>query len=370
MRSDPDASDFGGSGDQAAGGRDLATRFRRHADAIEGVGRSPLSVALIRGAADDLEHQGILAELLATVPLPAGQAPALRVLGALHRVVLQGLAPELARYYPSVGGTAPPTEAWPVAEATLRAHAQDMGVALRRGVQTNEPGRSTVLYGVLLRVAHHYDLPVRLFEIGASAGLNLMAPHFAYRIGGEVLGSAGSPVLFHEPWVGSPVPDPPSTAQHLAITVGRGCDIAPIDATSAEGQLTLLSFIWSDEPDRIARSRGALALAEQHRPRVDKANAAPWLESMLHPRAPGSVDVIWHSVFAQYLSEDERSALIEQIGAWGAAATASMPLVWARMEPDKEVTDGFGVRVTCWPGGDEVLVARSGDHGPPVRWSA
>ncbi len=355
--------------DQAGGERNLATRFRRHADAIEGAGRSPLSVALIRGAADDLDSRGILAELLDDVPLPAGQAPALRVLGALHRVVLEGLAPDLGRYYPSVGGTAPPADAWPVAEATLRTHADHMRIALRRGVQTNEPGRSTVLYGVLLWVADHYDLPIRLFEIGASAGLNLMAPHFAYRVGGEILGTAGSPVFFDEPWVGAPAPDPAAKAKRLAIAGARGCDIAPIDATSAEGQLTLLSFIWPDEPDRIARSRGALALAERHRPLVDKVNATPWLAFGLHPRQSGSVDVIWHSVFAQYLSEFERSHLIEQIRMWGTEATTSAPLVWARMEPDKEVTDGFGVRITCWPGGDEILVARSGDHGPPVRWS-
>ena len=31
--------------------------------------------------------------------------PALQLMGALHRLVLEGRAPELARFYPSTGGT-------------------------------------------------------------------------------------------------------------------------------------------------------------------------------------------------------------------------------------------------------------------------
>ena len=31
--------------------------------------------------------------------------PALQLMGAVHRLVLEGRAPELARFYPSAGGT-------------------------------------------------------------------------------------------------------------------------------------------------------------------------------------------------------------------------------------------------------------------------
>ena len=359
---------FAGSGDQSSGDADLPTRFRRHAAAIERAGRSPLSVCLIRGAADDIEAGGILAELVFGVPLPSGQAPALRVLAALHRLVLERRAPQLASYYPTVGGTRAPDGVWKAAGVALRANADEVRPALRKGVQTNEPGRSTVLFGVLLWVARRYGLPVRLYEIGASAGLNLLAPQFAYRIGETTLGESLSPLVFEDPWISSPVEDPVRVAADLSVPQRRGCDLAPIDATSPDGQLTLLSYIWPDEPERVARMRAALVVAGRYRPVVDEEAADSWLERVLMPRFGRAVTVVWQSVVAQYLSRETRSRIDELAGDAGERATGENPLVYARMEPGTGPTPGFGVSVTRWPDGESVVVGVAGDHGPPVRW--
>ena len=95
-------------------------------------------------------------------------------------------------------------------------------MVLRRGVQTNEPGRSAVLFGVLLWIADRYRRPVRLLEIGASAGLNLLAEHFAYRSSGALLGDPESPLVFEGPWVGTPVPDPADAQTHLTVVEQAG----------------------------------------------------------------------------------------------------------------------------------------------------
>jgi hypothetical protein len=361
--------DYAGARDFETGKADLPTRFRNHAQVMARHGRSPLSVALMQGAADDLEKGGIVAELYTDVPLPAGQAPALRLLAALHRLVLAGQAPELAGYYPSVGGYDPPEGAWGAAEQTLRMNAADLGVVLRRGVQTNEPGRSAVLFGVLLWIADHYRRPVRLLEIGASAGLNLLAENFAYRSSGALLGDPESPLVFEGPWVGVPVPDPAGAQDHLTVVERRGCDIAPIDATSRDGQLALLSYIWPDEPKRLARMRAALEVAERYPPVVDEAAAGEWIRQVLSRRQGSTVQLVWQSVFAQYLTSEDRDDLTAIMHASGMQATDDVPLVWARMEPSTDPLQGFGVKVMCWPGGDETLLARSGDHGPPVRWT-
>jgi hypothetical protein len=323
----------------------------------------------MRGAADDLERGGIVADLYTGVPLPAGQAPALRLLAALHRLVLAGEAPDLARYYPSVGGNLPPEGAWAAAELTLRAHAADLRVVLRRGVQTNEPGRSAVLFGVLLWTADAYRRPIRLLEIGASAGLNLLAENFAYRSNGALLGDSDSPLVFEGPWVDTPVPDPAAAQAHLTVVDRRGCDIAPIDATAGDGQLALMSYIWPDEPKRLARMRAALKVAENFPPIVDESPAAPWLRRVLAQRQSGTVQLVWQSVFAQYLTDEDRHDLTVTMESAGSYADDDAPVVWARMEPSTDPLQGFRVTVTCWPGGQETLLARSGDHGPPVRWT-
>jgi hypothetical protein len=364
-----DTGDFPGSADLDTTKVDLPTRFRGHAEVMARHGRSPLSVALMRGAADDLDQGGIVAQLYTGVPLPAGQAPALRLLAALHRLVLSDRAPDLAEYYPSVGGKLPPDGAWRVAESTLRQNAKEMAVVLRRGVQTNEPGRSAVLFGVLLWIADRYRQPIRLLEIGASAGLNLLAEHYAYRSDGALLGDPNSPVVFEGPWVGTPVEDPGGAQEHLMVVERRGCDVAPIDATSPEGQLALVSYIWPDEPKRLARMRAALGVAERHPPIVDAVAAGPWIRQMLADRQPSTVQLVWQSVFAQYLTAEDREDLTTTVVAAGAKATDDRPLVWARMEPSTDPLQGFRVTVQCWPGGGETLLARSGDHGPPVRWT-
>jgi hypothetical protein len=108
-----DDRDFGGARDRDAAARaSLADRFRRHADALARGGRSPLCIELMRGAAADLDRGGVVADLFAGIASPPGSVPALRLLAALHRLVLAGSAPRLAAHYPSAGGTRPPAGAW------------------------------------------------------------------------------------------------------------------------------------------------------------------------------------------------------------------------------------------------------------------
>src|SRR5206468_409136 len=104
---------------------------------------------------------------------PELSALALRLMAAVHRLVLEGKAPGLAPFYPSVGGTGPPGEAWPAFVSTLEAHPDEVIAGAARPCQTNEVGRSAALLLGFLEVARWKGLPFRLLELGASAGLNL-----------------------------------------------------------------------------------------------------------------------------------------------------------------------------------------------------
>jgi hypothetical protein len=359
---------YDGSRDIDSGRVSLATRFRRHAAALVRGERSPLYIELMHGAADDLDRGGVVAELFDGIPAPAGSVPPLRLLAALHRLVLEGRAPQLAAHCPDAGGTLPAAGAWPAAAAVVREHFGELRERVTLTVQTNEPGRAVVLYGALLWLAERHPLPVSLLEIGASGGLNLLADRYAYRVGGALLGDPGSPLVFDEPWEGCPVADPAAAAAALQVARRAGCDLAPLDLGSEEGRLTLRSYLWPDEPGRLARADAALAVAARQPAAVAAAAAERWLPGVLAEPRPGELTVVWQSVMRQYVPAAAWTAIERAIGTAGAAATASTPLAWVAMEPGADPLAGYGVTATTWPGGERRLLAGAGDHGPPVRW--
>ena len=329
--------------------RDLPARFREQAAGCRSYG-SALTGALLEGAADDLDAGGVVADLMGPhADDPGGSVPSLRFAGALHRLVLEGHAPELAQHYPSVGGTAPVEQVWPAAEATVREHLGPLRSLVTRGVQTNEVGRAAVLLGVLQLVPG----PLRLLEIGASAGLNLRCDHFAYRVGDQVLGDPASPVRLVQPWEGSCPP-----YRGTEVVERRGCDPNPLDATTEEGRLTLASYVWGDQVERLARLRAALDVARRVPVTVERAGALEFLQRELAHPWDGTT-LVWHSVVWQYLHPDEQAAvdaLLEQ---------APGRVVRASMEPDR---DGFHVHLRR-AGHEPVHVADCHGHGPPVRWT-
>jgi hypothetical protein len=259
----------------------LSDRFRRHADALIRDGRSPLSAALMHGAAEDLDASGSVARLFVDVPVLPGSVPQLRLLAALHHLVLCGQAPELAQFYPSAGGHQAPDRAWAAAAAAVEDHFDWVRARLYLTVQTNEPGRCTVLYSALLWLSARFGLPIRLLELGASAGLNLIPEHYCYLMGAQALGDASSAVRFGNPWEPGPPVDLRTAVRALRITARAGCDRRPLDPGDPEDRIVLLSYIWPDETPRFERMRAALAVAAQFAPRVDRRPAGEWIREAL-----------------------------------------------------------------------------------------
>jgi hypothetical protein len=346
---------------------DLPRRFRAQAEQCAQHG-SPLTAALLFGAADDYEAGGPTLDLL--LPLadePSGSVPSLRFAGALHRLVLEGRAPELAPYYPSVGGTASPDQCWPVARRLVSDRRTELAAHLSRPVQTNEVGRAAALYGGLLHVAAASGRPIRLLELGASAGLNLRVDRFAYDLGdGVVLGDPQSPVRLDRPWRGSF----PPTGATFDIVTRAGCDPAPLDPADDADRLTLMSYVWADQLARIERLRGALQIAAEQPIAVEALPASVFLERELAAPTPGVATVVWHSVVRQYLDAEERAAVDRALDEAGERATLDAPLARLSLEPEKKAqsTFRFLVELTTWPGGERGLLAECLGHGPPVTW--
>ncbi|HVB46164.1 MAG TPA: DUF2332 domain-containing protein [Streptosporangiaceae bacterium] len=237
-----------------------AGRLVRQAIACETLGSS-LYAGLLRHAADDLLAGGPTADVLAGhLDDPGRSALALRMLGGAHALALTGRTPELAAFYPSAGGGADAgpgaAHAWRTLRRVLAEHRDDIRPWLGRPPQTNEVGRGAALAGALCYLGSEADLPVRLVEIGASAGLNLRADQFRITGAGVAHGDEASPVQMPGGWQGSAPP-----VRQIQVTARTGGDLTPIDPLSADGRLRLLAYVWPDQLDRMERLRGALDLA-------------------------------------------------------------------------------------------------------------
>jgi hypothetical protein len=295
---------------------------------------------------------------------PFGSALGLRFLGAVHRLVLAGRAPGLAAHYPTMGGRpGDPVEVGAAFVAAVAGHAEEIGRGVRVPVQTNEPGRSASLLGGFLAVARATRLPLRVLELGASAGLNLRWDHFGYEGGGQRFGPVDSPLQFRDPFAGLG-PDLSVTAP---VAERRGCDPNPIDPSGTEGRALLRSFVWPDQLHRLERLDAAIAVAAAVPVVIDRARAGPWLDDRLARPVPGTATVVVHSVMMQYLTAAERQQVRARLARAGDRAAPRAPLAWLRMEPGGPVAE---VRLTTWPGGRTRLLATSTFHGPPVTWRA
>lgn len=346
----------------------MAGLLRRFSLAVRVVG-SPLYGVLLEEAAADAEAGGVVWRVLRghQADPPASALP-LRLTGAVHRIVLEGRAASLAAFYPSAGGTAGPEGVWEAFRAAIEDNVEEVRALVGRPVQTNEVGRSASLLGGFLLVAGETGLPLRLLEVGAAAGLNLRWDRYRYEVGGAVVGEPSSPVRFIEPFVDA---HPPGDAA-VRIVERAGCDAHPVDPGSAEGALTLASYVWPDQAARHELLRAAIEVARAVPASVERADAPEWLARRLRDAAPGTATVAFHSVFMQYLGEAGRRDLATVLEDAGRRATAEAPLAWLRMEPT-DLSTGMGefrVHLTTWPGGEERHVATSAPHGPPVRWLA
>lgn len=332
----------------------LIGRLRRQAGACGQLG-SPFYAALLEATAQDVEAEGPVWRVLAGFEdEPGRSALALRLMGALHRLVLLDALPELAGHYPSTGGDGDAEAAWPLFRQALADHQSDVAALVARGCQTNEVGRSAALLGGFLEVAHRARLPLRILEIGASAGLNLRWDLYRYEALEGAWGDPDSPVRFDHNF-----DVPPPLTRHAEVAERRGCDVQPIDPTSEEGALTLRAFVWADQLGRLALLDGALAVAQQTPLEVERSGAASFLERELAEPREGLATVVYHSVFLQYVNEAERTAIDATIAGALERATPRAPFFRLSMEPSEGL---FEVRL-----GDERLgVARA--HGTGVVW--
>lgn len=318
---------------------------------------APVTAAVCEMALAALDRDSVTGRrVLGWAGDPLADVVALRLVGGLHALARRGVKPVIDLF---AGADVPRGRL----ATAIREH--DVAIAgwLDRPPQTNDVGRAAGLMAGLLWLAERHRLPMDLWEIGSSAGLNLLIDRFGLELGGVAVGPERSPVRIVPDWTGPPPPAGP-----VEIASVRGVDRDPLDPTDPAEADRLMSYIWADHPSRIERTEAALALARAHPPRLERGEAADWVEARLaEPPVPGRWRVLMHSLVWQYLDGASQSRITTAIERAGAAATADSPLGWVRLEADRTKLR-HDLTVRMWPGGEETLLAHGHAHGFWVKW--
>jgi hypothetical protein len=314
-------------------------------------------------------HADALSSLAAVSEDPLAAAVSLRWLSGLHHLALLGREPWASLWPPVSTGVSDHSLTDAVALAWRGEHAH-MRAALANAPQTNEVQRSVALLPGLLHVAAETERPLVLNEIGSSAGLNLWCDHYRHEHGSWAWGDPAAPLQLRADWQGPP-PAPAPMPATLRILERAGCDMQPVDLLQPGEDLRLMSFIWADQVERMARIRTAIGVARQHMLQqgvsVRSLRAADFVRQRLQQRRPGAAWVLMHSVVWQYIPAAEQADIRSQVEAAGAAATAESPLAWLRFEPPQP---DLRVELRCrlWPSGGDRLLAVCHPHGAKIEW--
>ncbi|MCB9446658.1 MAG: DUF2332 domain-containing protein, partial [Ardenticatenaceae bacterium] len=253
-------------------------------------------------------------------------------------------AAELAQYYPSVGGQRDFNNAQlpHILRQTILARRDALAPFVQTAtVQTNETARGVCWLLPLLYTS--WDA-VHLVDLGASAGLNLVAEARNYRIfygdplavnGNQFFDVGGGQSVQFPMQTQGPFRQPPTTNRQPQILSRTGCDLAPFRLETAADEQTLAAYIWADQPQRLERLREGLAAFHQTDPPVQLhpvrlPNELPEFLATAVPLHPNSPVVIYNTNMTVYLDDKGRS-FQQHIANW--ATTQKRPVLWIQWEP-------------------------------------
>ncbi len=184
-----------------------------------------------------------------------------------------------------------------------------------------------------LRVAEaRAGRPLSLVEVGCSAGLNLLFDRFAYDVGGDRAGDAGAGAgagagVLVRAEVRGPL-CPPALTPAPTVVARLGVDVAPVDVLDPEAVRWLEACVWPEQPDRLARLRGAVQVARRHPPPIVPGDVLDVLPAVLARLPDGTEPVVLHSWVLAYLPPADRARFVDLL----VAASARGPLTWVSIE--------------------------------------
>jgi hypothetical protein len=315
------------------------------------------------------------AEMLAFVRETPPEAHLPQVLlAAVHYLLLGGLDHPLAEVYAG-RSTADPAPLF--REVCLDHRDELLSLLAMRRVQTNDCGRSALLGLGMTWLAERLPGRLALVDVGASAGLNLIADRYRLDYGARgAVGPASSPVRIRCEVVGGRPPIAPTLPSFVSRT---GLDRSPVDLSDEDDARWLLACVWPDT-GRLERTAASIRLAQEALPVVRRRDAVGDLPSVLDELESGVGAIVMNSWSLSYLGRDERQQYFGVL----AEASRHRPIGWLVADGGSVVAElpglsdaeaGVHTLGTVVFGGGEGsaagrLLAGVHQHGMWVDWKA
>jgi hypothetical protein len=299
------------------------------------------------------------------------------LLGGLHALALQGQAPELARFFPSCGGSFAPGDGESLAEAAeavMDRHREELlDFMLSREVEIHAVERSAAFLLGALATAERFGGGLSVVELGCCGGLNLTFDRYRYRFGVDAIGD--SPLELPVEIRGDGAAVRRLLSKGMPAVRGRiGLDANPKDLTDPAEEIGLAAFFWPDQAEQVARFRKAAELQRQEgRPPIRYGTAEeellPLLTEAYEAMPPGNTLYICQSLLWPHLSDDQRQRTTLAVQRLAARLQPQKPLAWLQMEP---FAPGGMVELRLltfgWADPEDREVRRLAEADPLLRW--
>lgn len=199
-------------------------------------------------------------------------------------------------------------------------------VLTTRFVQTNETSRALAwIWPAAVLAEAEPERPLALVDVGASAGLNLVAD----RLPPVWERSDGRPLDLE--------PLPP-------IATREGYDLRPVDVLEEEDARWLLACVWPGQEQRAERLGQAIAAFRElagtgEQPRVQAASASEVPARLPTADASGQRVLVYQTIMRDYLPDEEREDYLEGMRRWLEGCPAGSA-TWAELEVTTKAREG------------------------------
>jgi hypothetical protein len=296
-----------------------------------------------------------------------GQPHANLLFAAVHFLLMRGAVHPLREFYPDLGGTNAGDAFAAFRDFCLVHRAELEPIIERRVTNTNEAGRSAILHPGFRVAAEVAKAPLCLFEIGPSAGLNLVWDSYGirYHKDGKTVASIApdAPLVIECELRGKKIPP---TGAPPEIVGRAGLELNPVDLANKDDRDWLRALMWPDQISRLERLDKAIALFAKAHPRILSGDALALLPEAMAQAPADAAICVYHTIAVYQFSTKMKQALDDIL----TAASLRRPVM--RLSFEMETLGECILRLIRHHDGarEEHVLASCHPHGTWIEWRA